>query len=350
MATIAIDLRADGPTAVAELARASREALDAPLTTDAHLLVAFPDVPAIVRGALRPPGALGARSGVARERRGSGGADVEVGEGALWVQLRLARSDALVPCEPSRLLNRYVRPLLRALGKVGAPAAYFDRDWISVRGRPAGIVAFGHDASSGRALVEVFVAVSGTLFEASRASFRGKEPLELGSLGVTVEATARAVVAAYADGHESTSSRVAPASGVAVARVDVASAADVREDDVFAAGSGGGDDAEPHAIAAVDEAIGRVEAWRDHAGRLRVGGELMASRDALSTIERAIARLEERSAPSSPDDESDRRAWIEGVTAIVDDAFADPRATLFGVRSLASIRDAIVQVSTERSR
>ncbi|MCW5833524.1 MAG: hypothetical protein KIS78_14065, partial [Labilithrix sp.] len=70
-------------------------------------------------------------------------------------------------------------------------------------------------------------------------------------------------------------------------------------------------------------------AGRDVDGRLRVGGELMASRDALARLEDLVASL-------PPD------AGEDDVGRAVDEALTTRGAVTFGVRSLASVRDAIL--------
>ncbi len=140
-----------------------------PAGVDAQLLVGSPIDEARIAGAFERTTELGMR------RRGSGGATVHVGPGTLWVTLRLARASALVPCEPARLLNRYVRPLLGALTKIGARAAYFDRDWIAVAHRPAGIVAFAHEAETGASTFRPFVAGAPPCAVAARPSLPRKE-------------------------------------------------------------------------------------------------------------------------------------------------------------------------------
>lgn len=67
----------------------------------------------------------------------------------------------------------------------------------------------------------------------------------------------------------------------------------------------------------MEEAIGPVCAGRDDEGHLRVGGEWMASYDAVRDLEDRIARG-------------------EPVRSAVDSAFGAPHTALFGVRSLES--------------
>ncbi|MCU0682578.1 MAG: hypothetical protein MUF34_10055 [Polyangiaceae bacterium] len=95
----------------------------------------------------------------ALRRRHSGGPTLWAGPGTLHLLLTLPRPDALVACDPPRLLNRYVRPLLRGLTRLGAPAHYGGRDWVSVAHRPAAWVGFAHDETSGASLFEAFVAL-----------------------------------------------------------------------------------------------------------------------------------------------------------------------------------------------
>ena len=63
---------------------------------------------------------------------------------------------------------------------------------------------------------------------------------------------------------------------------------------------------------------------------MRVGGELMASRDVMAALEEAIASL--------PND-----ADAETIGAAVDAAFGAPGVVVEGVRALASVRDAIAR-------
>jgi hypothetical protein len=312
-----------------ELAAISRTSLDRPLAHSAELVIAVPSDEAIVLGSMQRFGELSG-AGVAAStlvtRRGSGGAEAAVGPGSVWVQLALASSGALVACEPERLLNRYVRPLLRALAKVGALAHYFDRDWVSAsKGSykgPIAQLAFAHDTTTGRALVEAVVAVSTPFAVRARGSFLGKPPLTLRALGVDPEVDAGRVADAILDAY-------ANAYGIGELALDTASEmtrALSRDFGVSAA-----DDArsDPPWAATRDEAIGIVAAGRDRAGRMRIGGELMASRDVVARVESEIA-------------EASRAEAIDG--ARIDravDALAAPGVAMLGVRSLRSIRDAI---------
>lgn len=261
---------------------------------DAELLVGSPIDDALVAGAFE-------RRERGRLVRGSGGATVSVGPGTVWVILRLARPDALVACDAPRLMNRYVRPLLKALGRTGARAAYFDRDWFAVAHRPAGMVAFAHDASSGVCTFEAFVAVTTPFARGMRESYRGREPATIETLTGRGEPlrVVDALVDAYADG---STVRELPFSGEA--------AEPVAHDD-------------PPWLATVSEAIGIVGATG-----ASVGGELMASRDAMARVAREMRDARD-------------------VGALVDDVFTSGAAVVYGVRSLRSIAEVI---ETARSR
>jgi hypothetical protein len=293
------------------LAAWSRAALDRPLARDAELTVAAPLDTARVRGSFQRSAGAHAPS----LRRGSGGPTVLVGPGTLWVTLALAHPSALVPCPPGKLVNRYVRPLLRALSADVAPAHYLGRDFITVAKRPAAWIGFAHDATSGRAAVEAIVAVRAPFAVGERAAFRGGAPATLDEIAgrpIEVAALGQRLLASFGDG----------------APVDVA--------DPPSGGAEDGDDGAPPWEASVLEAIGDVSAGRDAAGRLRVGGELMASRDALAAVERAIADA----GPHIDEGEVER---------IVDAAFARPGVVIEGVRSLRSLRDAIVRALQKRA-
>lgn len=310
MARLGIHLAEGAPAA--GLAASSRAALDRPLAHAAELLVAVPGDDAVVVGAFQRRADAGEAPALPLLTRGSGGAAARVGGGTVWTQLALARPDALVACDAERILNRYVRPLLRALTRTGAQAHWFGRDWVSVARRPAALVAFAHDAATGRALIEAIVAVTTPFALGERGSFRGQAPGTLEEIvsRADVGAVARAIEEAYAE-----------LAGEPTEELDPAR---------LFGGDEAGPQPEPPWTAVREEAIGIVAAGRDRAGRLRVGGELMASRD-------AIARLEDRVAALAPGDRLG-----EQVGAAVNETLAGAGAVTFGVRSLESVRDVVV--------
>lgn len=287
---------------------------------DARLAIGSPSDEAVVLGAFQRSSELGDHADARALRRGSGGGAARVGPGTVWLQLSLARPDALVACTSDKLLNRYVRPLLRALTReAGAPVSYFGRDWISAAHRPVGLVGLGHEAATNRALFEAIVAVSASLEVGDRPSLLGKAPTTLGAIaGRALDP--RRVVDAVIDAYRT------------VATGDIAASSAVGDDDACDAR-----EAREAAWAATrEEAIGTIGAGRDASGRLRVGGELMVSRDALARLEALVAALP---ADASADD----------VGRAVDEALGSGGAITFGVRSLASIRDAIVEARGRRA-
>lgn len=299
----------------AHLAAISGSALDRPLKHEAELLVAEPVDSAVVLGAMQRVSELDRvlLPSDAVVRRASGGAEARVGPGSLWIQLALARPDALVACEPDRLLNRYVRPLLRALAKVGALAHYFDRDWISASKRPVGTIALAHDATSGRALVEAIIGVGAPFAMRSRASYLGKEPATLADLGAKADVArlSEAVVEAYAAAY-----------GRTIEPIDAGGdepASDPRLD--------------PPWSATRDEAIGIVAAGRDRHGAMRIGGELMASRDAVARLEVRLAEIETAGGGGDAD----------AIGGALDASLHARGVALLGVKSLVSLRDALLE-------
>jgi hypothetical protein len=245
--------------------------------------------------------------------RGSGGPFVVVGPGTLHVLLALPHVAALVACDPPRLLNRYVRPLLRALTKGGALAHYFGREWLSVGHRPVGQVGFAHDTKTRRAVFEAFVAVTTPFAPAGRGSFMGKEPATLSSVtGRTFD---------LAELSELISMSYAKASDSAIERAPFAPAEPSRvlPDD-------------PPWAATVTEAIGELGAGVDAAGVFRVGGDLPASHDAL---ERVAARANALGEPTEA-----------SIGHIVDEELIPPGVALEGVKDLRSIRDVVLAART----
>ncbi len=115
-------------------------------------------------------------------RRGSGGPEVRVGPGTVHVALALAHPGALVPCDEKRIVNRAVRPLLRALAKTGECRALL-RPRLDLRfDHPVAWVGFAHDAGSRRTVFEAFVGVAVPFATGPRPSFLGKPVSTLGAL------------------------------------------------------------------------------------------------------------------------------------------------------------------------
>jgi hypothetical protein len=297
-----------GALTAGDAMRISRGALDRGHSGDAELTVVEITTEATVVGAFQRHHGL--PSGGERTRRISGGPFVTVGPGTLHVLLRLARPAALVPCDPRRLVNRYVRPLLRALTKSGALTHYFGREWISAAHRPVGEVGFAHDSRTGRAVFEAFVAVSYPFAPAGRGSFLGKEPGTLASVvgrAFDVHSVAERVLEAYTDESDA----------VRVEGMEVDESSPEQWDD-------------PPWSASAEEAIGEVAAGLDASGTLRVGGDLLASRDALDRVAQAVSAL-----PAG--------GRVDAIGAIVDREFSPTTVALDGVRDLTHLRDVLAR-------
>ena len=299
-------LRAD------ELAAFSRAALDRAVLRP-ELFVALPSTRAVLLGAFQRPSELAEADAecvhLPRIRRGSGGAAVCVGPGSLYVGLLLPFPGALLPANEDQILNRAVRPVLRALTRTGVPTHYFGRDFLSAKKHPVAITSYAHDAGTRRTLVETFVALSATVTPHERASYDGKAPATLAELrggDVDIER----LVDQLAKEH---------ALGLSVPNLGEAGVGG-RPADAVGAETG---DLLPWA-ARVDEAIGPLFSGRDAHGRVRLGGELVASRDRVAWLEAKVDATTD-----------------EGLGALVDEAFGAPGVAFFGVRRLASILEVL---------
>lgn len=301
---------------MAEAAAASLTALDRAIPGRALLEVDALTGEGVFLGAFQRPSEVGVKCTLLR--RISGGGPVRGGTGTVHVRLLLAHPAALTPCDPSQVVNRYVRPLLKALTRSGALAHNFGRDWVSVGHRPMAAVSLAHDAATGRAVFEAFVAVRTPFAVADRASFLGKAPITMeDALGkpVDVGALVARIVEAYGEAYGGVTEGVAAPSEAPRALT--------------------GDDDPPWA-ATVQVPIGLLGAGPDGRGRLRVGGEIVASRDALVRLEATLADVLEGGArsPSS--------AQREAVAAALDGALAAPGVALLGLRSLAPLVDLVL--------
>ncbi len=283
---------------------------------EASLLIGSPTDDAFVLGSFQRLSEIGARGESPVVRRGSGGGVACVGQGSIWVQLALTRPDALVAgCTADKLLNRYVRPLLRAITKVAStPASYFGRDWISAAHRPVALVAFAHEARTNASFFEAIVAVSTPFATEDRPTFVGKVPATLEDLTGRSLDRAR-IVDAIADAYRGIATSVVESDPTPVSPQDLANAIVADE---------------PAWTATREEAIGLVAAGHDASGTLRIGGELMASNDAIARLEELVSSLPENASETD-------------VGRAVDDALTTGNAITFGVRSLTSIRDVLLE-------
>jgi hypothetical protein len=294
----------------ADIGAHSRAMLDRPLGTDtAELWVATAADDAVMVGAFQR--GAGIEADCPLVRRGSGGPAVRLGAATVHVALALGHPSALIACAENTIVNRYVRPLLRALTKVASLAHFFGSDWISVAHRPVAWVGFAHDATTRRSAFEAFVALRTPFALAPRPSFRGKPHATL---------------------EEVTGKQIDPA-GLADAIVDSYGRLDraiechprERATEVAAAAAGADPRDDPPWAATREEAIGILGAGPDTGGTFRIGGDLLVSRDALGRLEARV------------------RAATDAELAIaIDETLAAPGVALDGVRSLGSIRDVIL--------
>jgi hypothetical protein len=298
--------RVDLQASLEEAARASWAALRAPLAHDAELRVSVLAEPGVLLGAFQRARELPSDiyASCTFRRRGSGGPAARVGEGTVHLVLALPRPSALVQGAPEQIVNRYVRPVLRALGSLGVPARYFGREWISVAHRPAALATFAHEAQSGRSVLEVVVGVHVPFATHARASYLGKAPAALAQLGLDDPVRlAQALPGAFAHAYD-----------LEVRALGEAAPHALETDAALRA--------EPAWQVTEEEPIGIVAAGRDARGAMRLGGELIMSADAL-------AELEERVAVRPPD--------AAAVARAVAEVLGRPGVALFGVRSLDGV-------------
>jgi hypothetical protein len=142
-------------------------------------------------------------------RRLSGGPALDLGPGMLHLLLALPSPSALLDADAARLVNRHVRPLLRALTRLGALSQYFGRDWVTVAHRPVAWVGFAHHAASAGCCFEAFVGLTRSFALAPgldgyprRAAppFLGKPPAsaeEASGKGIPIERAAALIGEAY---------------------------------------------------------------------------------------------------------------------------------------------------------
>ncbi len=249
--------------------------------------------------------------GARRLRRASGGTQLWLAEGAVHVLLSLRSPDALVACTPASLVNRHVRPVLRAIG-----GAYFGRDWIAGSrvggaggtggGRaPIAFAGFAHVAASGRAALEVVLPAYAGWCEPSRPSHRGLAPAHLDEPARFVDPILAAFEAAFGAGDRVTGE-----------------GADLGDEAPFP-------DPTPWS-ASTDEAMGPLRAGRDAGGTLQLGGEMFASADRLEALGAAVD------------------ADADAAGALVDAAFAGG-GVIVGVNDLAHVRDVLLEARLQDS-
>jgi hypothetical protein len=210
-------------------------------------------------------------------RRSTTGAHAYVEGEATLLALALPSLDAVFrDAEPRTLLNRNLRLYLRAFASAGLAAAYFGRDFLSVRRVPFALVGF--DVSpAGTVLIELFVrregslALSGELatdLERATTRFAGKPVLGTAELGCALpllELAARVIEGVVERADASVERRVVAPLELPYARV-VHARSPLPED------------------AGAPEVVAAPIGWIDVAGTPRgvwVGGDLLAPAHAL---------------------------------------------------------------------
>lgn len=248
-------------------------------------------------------------SGLSLLRRKSGGPALRVGRGQVYVSLDLASPASLGGvADPGRALNRHVRPLLRALTSLSnITATSGGRDLILARGEPIARVFIHHHRATGATGLEAIVHVSRS------SDLDETHDLAHGSIERPKCKTLNEIL-----GRE-----VAPGEVVEAILRELAAAA-AGSVETFDPPGGGArvDPEEPAFTAMIEEAIGLLGAVVER-DRVTIGGDLMASDDALEALGREVFALE--------DDEA--------IGAAIDRAFTE--AMLLGVRSLESIRKVV---------
>lgn len=213
----------------------------------------------VVRGAFES----NRRAELPTYRRASGGRSARLTDGSMYCAFFLPRPEQAAPdVNAGNLLNRLLRPLLKALSGMGALAHYFGRDWVAIDKRPAVTVAFAHERNTGRTLIEAFLGVSSSVaVDPEHVSYLGKQPDSIERLArrpLDLEELTKRIVHAYAVAYHFEWRDQAWPSGAATEL-----------------------EREPAWQSTVSEPIGLVGARRDEQGTLHLGGELMMSHDVL---------------------------------------------------------------------
>lgn len=251
-------------------------------------------------------------SGTTLVRRATGGPALAIGRGQIYVLLELRRPDAFQgSADPSRLLNRHVRPLLTALSVFGTkPAVSGGRDVVTMDGAPLAWAGAWHDSTTGRCGIEAVVASEQTFvlptdidLAAGQIAPRwlGREPRTLTEqLGAAVE-PAR-IVQAIAHAYATVDSEVELVEPPRLERSRVHT------------------DEAPF-TAMVEEAIGLLGAVVEpKQQRIGLGGDAMVSTDRLQRLGEVLYRL----GPTADEETI--------ATTVHDVLLGDGRGMLLGVR------------------
>jgi hypothetical protein len=158
-----------------------------------HLAVSVVQGPAVILGAMQRTGRVVdaracAQAGVPLLRRVTTGTAAWMGGAGIVMALALPHVATIKEdATEATLLNRNVRPFLRAFSQAGAMAHYFGREWISIRKQPGALLGFDVTREGG-VLVEVIAGFDQAIGlpaelmtddERAVDRFMGKTPLSL---------------------------------------------------------------------------------------------------------------------------------------------------------------------------
>jgi hypothetical protein len=292
---------------------------------------------ALCLGALQhAPAAL---SGTGRRRRllrrRSGGITAEAGAGIAYAALGLLEPSSLMACPPGRILNRNVRGALAGLRGLKLPTHYFGRDFLSVDGEPAVLVAWTR-AVDGRVLLELFVAVDAPLLPDAEdlgypprvePVFRGKQPTSLRASGLPAQLGADAVLRALADGYRKAHGlQLEPDALDDDERAETADLADRLVVD-------GADDGGLRWSPPAEEPIGFVQAGAalDDSGRIaqaRLAGDFMQEEACAEELQTLLAGAQPTADP---------------IGAALDRVYAAQPGRIEGVRNLPTLQRALLE-------
>jgi hypothetical protein len=251
-------------------------------------------------------------------RRATGGRTVALGEGLLAVAMVLPHRSALVSADPEALpagsfLNRAVRPLLEALARLGVPATYFGRDFVTWESGQGPLLGFDL-AASGAALFEAIIPAEAHWWPPEPLLFRPPPPPARGAPAPAMSARMVGV----------TASRLAEALAHVLQRsfsIDLTPATaspprvDVPDHDPVGPGT-----------PPVQTVLGSAR-WSLAPPHVRLHGDLLFDSAGMSRLETDLAAgaLE--------------RSRVESVWAGL---FADPRHALLGLRDPSPLLDALL--------
>lgn len=287
-------------------------------------------------------------------RRKTGGIAIRAGAGTAYVALLLPSPSTLMPCGMDRFVNRHVRGVVKALTKMGAPAQYLGRDFVSVLHRPAAWVGWDREAS-GTCRLELLIAVSepfalpagldGYAADRARPTLGGKSPITLmeaiaASGGAADEAAIHAKLAerlpaALASVPASLGGTGEPTFPI-VANDDASAIRVVDATTSLVEATDPSGDAELAWSRPVEDAIGFVEAGvrlrpDGTISRARIAGDFCVERAGLATLEGAL--------PGRP-------ATPEAIGAAIDAALGPGRYVIEGLASLRTLQVALLDAVT----